>query len=270
MICRYFVLLLGILLFWGGNFWGGNPGYAGPLSDRLAQFPNWTNLPPTRAAQGDLLYPNWFEGTWSATSTLVDVAAPLAPEIVTPGFEGNRQSLNQPFTFLVRFGSPAPWFSRFEKFLALPRLQTGQIVADRAFNGLNIGRAYGGDAIVAVQVDPRNPNQQITQLQDRRQLVSIVSQRATETPNPSRFITTEISQQIFRGFPNPYLNIVETTTDYHYQTPPTGQVNPTSQAIILADQVTAIYLSPNDPDYFKVGDRPVSLYRYQLQLELQE
>ncbi|MEW5859950.1 MAG: DUF6816 family protein, partial [Cyanobacteriota bacterium] len=35
---------------------------------------------------------------------------------------------------------------------------------------------------------------------------------------------------------------------------------------IEADQVTAIYLSPQDPDYFKAIDRPVALYRYRLQL----
>ena len=32
----------------------------------------------------------------------------------------------------------------------------------------------------------------------------------------------------------------------------------------MADQITAIYLSPQDPDYFKAKDKPVALYRYQL------
>ena len=31
-----------------------------------------------------------------------------------------------------------------------------------------------------------------------------------------------------------------------------------------ADQITAIYLSPQDPDYFKAKGQPVALYRYQL------
>jgi hypothetical protein len=35
---------------------------------------------------------------------------------------------------------------------------------------------------------------------------------------------------------------------------------------ISAEQITAIYLSPQDPDYFKAGDRPVALYRYHLDL----
>jgi hypothetical protein len=32
-----------------------------------------------------------------------------------------------------------------------------------------------------------------------------------------------------------------------------------------ANQVTAIYLSPQDPDYFAAGGRPVGLYRYRLE-----
>nr|WP_319592620.1 hypothetical protein [Zarconia navalis] len=35
---------------------------------------------------------------------------------------------------------------------------------------------------------------------------------------------------------------------------------------VTADRVTAIYLSPQDPDYFKAQDRPVALYRYRLDL----
>ncbi|WP_373872753.1 DUF6816 family protein [Microseira wollei] len=51
----------------------------------------------------DLIYPDWMVGTWKVTSTLVDLADPLAPNIVTPGFESNRRYLNQPITFQVRF-----------------------------------------------------------------------------------------------------------------------------------------------------------------------
>ncbi|MEL6327067.1 MAG: DUF6816 family protein, partial [Cyanobacteria bacterium J06626_23] len=36
---------------------------------------------------------------------------------------------------------------------------------------------------------------------------------------------------------------------------------------ITADQITAIYLSPRDPDYFKAFNKPVALYRYRLTFE---
>jgi hypothetical protein len=140
-----------------------------------------------------------------------------------------------------------------------PKLQTFGVVADRAFNGLNIAKAYLGDRIIqSVKVDPNSPNRQITSLITGRQLISVVTERAVETPSPDRFIGTEISNQIFRGTPQPYFNQVETTTAYQLQQSPKLAIN--------ADQVTAVYLSPQDPDYFKALTRPIALYRYQLEL----
>ncbi|MBD1887774.1 DUF6816 family protein [Coleofasciculus sp. FACHB-SPT9] len=235
-------LILGLLL-WGGE------AQAGVLADRLAQFPHWDSKPPVSAAKGDLVYPDWMEGTWNVTSTLVDLVAPLAPEIVTPGFESNRRQLNQPVNFPVRFKNQ-------DAIAVSTKGKNQPVVADRAFNGLSIGKAYLGDrAILSVKVDPNSPNRQVTLLRGDRQLVSIVTSRGTETLAPDRFIATEVSQQVFRGTPQPYFNIVETTTAYQW-----------IHSSIEADQVTAIYLSPQDPDYFKAVDQPVALYRYQLQL----
>jgi len=53
-----------------------------------------------------------------------------------------------------------------------------------------------------------------------------------------------------------YLNLVETTTKYEL-------INPD---YIQGKQVTAIYLSPQDPDYFIAFDLPVALYYYTLDL----
>ena len=38
--------------------------------------------------------------------------------------------------------------------------------------------------------------------------------------------------------------------------------------LIEANQITAIYLSPQDPNYFLVANHPVALYRYQLELSV--
>ncbi|MBD1925011.1 hypothetical protein H6F74_01740 [Trichocoleus sp. FACHB-90] len=253
-----------VLLLWGGE------AQAGVLAERLAH-PHWEGKPPVAAAEGDLVYPDWMVGTWKVTSTLVDLVAPLAPEILTPGFESNRRYLNQPVSFYVRFNPIIHTSEGLSRFflnpksrdvlgrLILPKnsLKIPQVVADRAFNGLNIGRAYLGDrAILSVKVDPRSPNRQITSLRGNRQLVSIVTGRGTETPAPDKFIATELQEQIFRGIPSPYFNTVETTTAYHRL-----------GSSIEADQVTAVYLSPQDPDYFKALERPVALYRYRLELE---
>ncbi|UBF25306.1 hypothetical protein K9N68_27430 [Kovacikia minuta CCNUW1] len=204
------------------------------------------------------------------TSTLVELVAPLAPEIVTPGFESNRQYLNQPIATQVRFvpaNALAPRGAGLPLSFPLKSLVKSPIVADRRFNGLNLARAYLGDrAVLSVTVDPSSPNRQITTLPEGRELISVVVGRAVEAPNSDQFITTELFQQVFRGMPQPYLNQVETTTAYYHQ--------PTESSSITAEQMTAIYLSPQDPLFFKskgdltqtVGDRPIALYRYRLEL----
>ena len=236
-------------------------GLGGVLADRISSFPNWESKPTVAVAKGDLVYPDWMAGNWNVASTLIDLAAPLAPNIVTPGFESNRQYLQQPILFKVRFQP--------EKNIGLISNYTSKkaqkIVADRTFNGLNIAKAYLGDrAVLSVKVDPHNPNRQITVLKGDKQLISIVTGRGTETPNPREFVSTEISQQVFRGESDIYLNEVETTTAYRVVRG--GENGNSASKKIEADQVTAIYLSPQDPDYFAAGGHPVALYRYRLEL----
>ena len=221
-----------VVVFWGGA------AQAGQLKSHIESFPNWQKL-TVPSAQGDLIYPDWMAGTWNVTSTLVDAAAPLAPDLVTPGFENNRRSLNVPVSFVVRFVRDA----------------SQDLVADRAFNGLNLARAYLGRSVVAVKTDPTSPNKQITLLKGDRTLVSLVTGRATESLQNNEFITTEVFQQLFKGGSQPYFNEVESTTAYQAL----------ANLAMEANQVTAVYLSPQDPDYFKANSQPVALYRYRLE-----
>lgn len=227
---------------------------ASPLVERLSTFPDWSNKPPVQPSEGDLVYPDWMDGSWRMTSTLLEMVAPVAPDVITPGFEGNRQFLDVAIEANIRFRKDRV---NQGKFLNRPLKITEGVVSDRAFNGLNLGRAYlGDDWVKAVKVDPDNPNRQITFLKDAQQLVSTVTGRAVEQPDQDTFITTEVFQQFFRGGrPTVYLNEVENTTAYHRQ-----------RDHIVADQITAVYLSPQDPDYFKAIDQPVALYRYGLEL----
>jgi hypothetical protein len=194
---------------------------------------------------------------------LISLEAPLAPDIVTPGFEGNRAELNHPIAFPVRFVSTNLPQRRSR---LIPSRNTVGIVADRAFNGMSIAKAYlGVDRVQSVQVDPTNPNRQLTLLKGNRQLESTITDRAVEAPNADRFITTELFQQVFRGTDQPYLNQVETTTDYHRQDDAAMPMVADRPAVIVADQITAIYLAPSDPNYFQAKDAPVALYRYKLE-----
>ena len=134
-------------------------------------------------------------------------------------------------------------------------------MADRAFNGKKIAQAYlGDDNVYRVKVDPDNPNQQITFLKGDRKLISKITARGKEIPTDNRFIATEVTQQLFRSPERLYLNEVETTSSYELLDPEN----------ISAEQITAIYLSPQDPDYFTAGDRPVALYHYHLALTKQK
>ncbi|MBE9214584.1 hypothetical protein IQ247_18240 [Plectonema cf. radiosum LEGE 06105] len=224
---------------------------AGELNRRLKNFPQWEKLTLVKSAAGDLTYPEWMKGEWLVKSTMLDLVAPLAPDIVTPGFESNRQFLDRPVNFQVRFINP----------LVNQKAEKKKVIADRAYNSLNLAQAVLGDDVVkAVKLDPNSPNRQITFLRGERQLVSIVKNRATETTADGKFITTEVFQQLFKGGSRPYLNSVESTTSYKRLF-----TQSTSNPVIEADQVTAVYLSSQDPDYFKAANKPVALYRYRLE-----
>lgn len=255
----WLTLLLTVWLLCSGE---AQAGLSSALADRIATFPQGSAKLTLPAAQGDLVYPDWLRGEWQLTSTLVDLAAPLAPDLVTPGFEGNQAQVGLPVTCPVRFVAAlprSPWAGTLGPAQRLIPVVEGapQTVADRAFNGLSLARAYLGDATVkTVKVDPNNPNRQVTLLTSNRQLESTVTARAYETPAPDRFVTVERFQQVFRGgVAVPYFNEVETTTAYQRQ-----------GSGVTADQVTAVYLSPQDADFLKAQNRPVALYRYQLEL----
>lgn len=236
---------------------------SGGLSDRIARYPDWDTQAQITQHQGELTYPEWFRGRWIATSTLLEQIAPLAPGVVTPGFESNRQYINKPIEFTVQFVPKDPHkitkvsplnFSKLKS--SLPK---SQIVADRAFNGFNIATAYLGESNVkSVKIDPQNSTKQITQLTQDRELEAFVTGFDREIPNVNSFISTELSQQIFRTSSTIYLNTVETTTSY--------QLSTTLAPTITATQISAVYLSPQDPDYFRTLGRAVAVYKYKLDL----
>jgi hypothetical protein len=262
---------IGLIAVW---LWGSPESIAGVLSDRIDQYPNWDSQPQLTQHQGELTYPDWFKGKWLVTSTLLEQIAPLAPKLVTPGFESNRKYINQPIEFTVQFVPTNPSQTNQISPLNLPKLKSSlpnsKIIADREFNGLNIATAYLGVAnIKSVKIDPQNPTKQVTQLTQDRQLEAFVTgfdsdyrSLQQKSSNLEHFIATELSQQIFRTNSTIYLNTVETTTSYQFSATPTP--------IITATQISAIYLSPQDPDYFRtisnLKNSPVALYKYRLNL----
>ena len=226
---------------------------AATIEERIQQYPQWDSKPSLQPAKGDLEYPEWMAGTWNVKSVLIDKVAPLAPDVVSPGFEDNDNYVGRAISFKVRFGKE--YFTSPTGLLSIFKSNKPVVVADRAFNGKKIAEAYlGEDNVYQVKTDPDNPNQQITLLKGERKLISKVTGRKREVPSDKEFMATEVTQQLFRSPQRLYLNEVETTSDYHLL----------DSGNIEAEQITAIYLSPQDPDYFTAGDRPVALYRYRL------
>ena len=229
----------------------------GALQERLANYPNWTTLPPISQRKGEINYPDWFSGTWQVSSTLVEQLAPLAPEIVSPGFEKNQDYLDRPISFTVKFEAqiPMPEFT----WVLSDLVQTPTVVLpDRRFNAEAVTKAYLGDDLkFSVQYIQQPLPRIVTIFSENKRLTSTVIGHNQQAPSESEFIATELSTQQFVNGVSQYLNQVETTTDYQQL----------EDGKIAATQITAVYLSPQDPDYFSANNQPIALYRYQLTLE---
>ncbi len=233
------------------------PSGAEPIADRLAAYPYWKRLPPLKQRQGEIHYPDWFAGTWDVTSTLLEQSAPLAPDITSPGFENNQALVEQPIHFTVRFTTerPLPEFTWAIADWVNPEAIT---LPDRRFNAESIAQAYlGGDQNVTVQLLPHSSPRLITRFSSEAWIMSSVIGFSQAQPDETEFLTTELSSQQFTNQGQQYLNQVETTTAYQHL----------ENGAIAAEQITAIYLSPQDPDYFQTQNQPIALYRYQLTLQ---
>jgi hypothetical protein len=247
MIRRWVVLVLSIACY----FHNISPVWGGEIASRLAAFPRWS-APANLLTNGELIYPAWFAGEWQVTSTLKEQIAPLAPKMVTPGFDRNKTNINRPYHFRVRFGSET---TTVAPGISISNDAATQVLADRAFNGQQIAAAYlGAQAVESIEVIKIPQIKQITKLASGTQLTVVMTGYQKET-SPQRLMTTELNQQIFQG-KTIYLNTVETTSSYQLL----------ADGNITAQQVTAIYLSPQDPDYFQALQQPVALYRYALNL----
>ncbi len=262
-------MVLGLLIFMLlGGLTPNRVAQAGALQTRLNQFPNWRSQPTLPAAQGDLYYPDWLAGEWNVTSTLVDVVSPLAPELVTPGFKSNQRQLGKAVTFPVRFNLSTAEATPFPSLFPVgsvspqgpPQGPPQGIVADRVYNSTSLTEALmGKDTLQSIQIETRSPNRQVARFRNGQELITQISDRDTETTAEHEFISSELYQQEFRSATQIYLNQVENTVAYR-------QVS-ADPPRIEANQVTAIYLSPQDPDYFKARQQPVALYRYHMSFE---
>ncbi len=155
------------------------------LQQRIEAWPAWSlPAPLPRPGRQDLIYPDWFNGSWQATG-------------IDPS--GREPDLHYP----VRFSPDA----------------RGRVVGDRAFNASGVGQALLGDQLLQVRNDPRNPNRQLAELRGDQQLESTVVGRRSSAPAAGVFLADELALQVVHGAGDPRVSQVETLSRYRLVSP---------------------------------------------------
>lgn len=181
---RLLTLIIGLLglpaLLWGPA--AEARGMDSWLNQRLNAWPNW-QLPaplPRPREQQDLVYPAWFEGSWSVESTDLD----------------DQSTLNH----LARFGPTSS--------------SQGAVVGDRSFNARSIGAAVLGEQLLSVEQAPGQVNRQLARLSQDRQLETTVIGRRESRNDQTPFLSDELVLQILHGPGAPRISRIETLSRY--------------------------------------------------------
>ena len=158
------------------------------LAERFDSWPRWSlpaPLPRPRRRQ-DLIYPEWFEGTWQVTSEMLSGDGRPLPE-------------DEPLRHCARF----------------LHNQRGELVGDRPYNAGSVGKALLGERLLSVEQDPDRVNRQLARLQGDALLeTTVIGRRESNPGNPADFYSDELVLQILHGPGAPRLSRIETLTHY--------------------------------------------------------
>lgn len=192
----------------------------------------------------DLYYPDWFLGRWQVVATLESFEAPQ-------GQYGDRDSIERA---IQEQGRSVHYQVRFY------RNEQGKVIADRAFNAKSITEAYLGPKTVReVVFDPQRPDRQTVLLLSGSRAELYITQRRSQSPEPSQFNTLEFYRQVLGTLTGvPKTQDIEAVTLYRRGPDPKK---------FQALQQTAVFLVPTDPAYFQSQNKAVTLYRYHLDFQ---
>ena len=197
--------LLGLALGWLLLGTGAAPALALPsgsaLQERQALWPAWSlPAPLRRPGRQDLELPDWMLGSWDllerdpGETPAGESTGVAAPDPVDAAAERSTTDTGIRVRFL--------------------RNRRGQVVGDRAFNALSVGRSVLGDSLLAVESDPQNPNRQLARLRGDRLLESTVIGRASLTMEGDTVLADELTLQILHGPGRPQVSQVEVLARY--------------------------------------------------------
>jgi hypothetical protein len=222
-----------------------------------------------------IYYPRWLFGQWNVTSTFTRVATPLRKYVP----EGFLQQANAPskdggvgstYKYALRFYSTLP-----DTFLNNARFMLGlgypedAIIADKAFNTKQTSDAFLGypGAVASVEFDPRDsPLRQTVELSRLgpdmvpllpRRIELYVNALKSEQPGGKEgdgnvFVTSELARQVLIAVRDVQVTDYEVINEYRL----------VGQGKIEGRQRSLLYLQPQDPNYFRAGNKAVAVYDY--------
>ncbi len=198
------------------------------LERRLSDWPKWSLPGPFNriALQTDIVYPSWFYGSWIVQSS---------------DLKGND---NKPLKYQAKF-----------KFNS-----SNDVIGDRSFNAMSIGKATLGARLLRVQDDPESPNRQVATFDDQIFLETKVIGRNQYLEDESVLLVDELVLQIFHNLDISRIKQVETFSKFEpckESTPSLGQF---SEQRICGEQWQAVYPGPGE----SLESKPINTSHYQL------
>ncbi|KAG7671449.1 hypothetical protein NADE_000913 [Nannochloris sp. 'desiccata'] len=222
-----------------------------------------------------IYYPRWLFGQWNVTSTFTSVATPLKKYVP----EGFLQQANAPsedggvgstYNYALRFYSTLPdTFSNNARFMLGLGYPEDAIIADKAFNTKQTSDAFLGytGAVASVEFDPRDaPLRQTVELSrlgpdmvplPPRRIELYVNALKSEQPGGVEgdgkiFVTSELARQVLVAVRDVQVTDYEVINEYRLIAP--GKIE--------GRQRSLLYLTPQDPNYFRAGNKAVTMYDY--------
>ena len=226
---------VGIIVAWLGIFSLAIPVSALPQSsqkssllNRQSDWPEWTLPGPFNDSKlkKDIIYPSWFTGSWLVEST--DMRSPE----------------DKPIEYQAKFKINS----------------SGELVGDRSFNALSIGKAIIGDKLLTVKNDPSTPNRQFARFDGQEFLETKIIGRSQYLGSDSILLTDELALQIFHALDVTRVKQVETLSKYQPCKSPLAIPENLSNLAICGEQWIAIYPFPAE----MLSKKPLRANHYKL------
>ena len=182
------------------------------LLERKSSWPDWRipNFLKRPRLKDDLIYPDWFEGTWDVKS---EIEGDKNEESIIHSAKFKRNSL-------------------------------GELVADREYNTKSFALSTKNSGFLSVKNDPKSPNRQFAKLTEDRYLETKIIGRLQEKIDNNIFITDELILQILHTPEFSRVSQVETLTEFKKCGSIQNNTINMSDFNICGEQFQAIYNQP--------------------------